>query len=57
MRWVECIRAIQARGVAAILECGPGKVLAGLTKRIDASIPAGAVFDPASINEAKAQLQ
>ena len=57
VRWVECIRAIQARGVAAILECGPGKVLAGLTKRIDASIPAGAVFDPASINEAKAQLQ
>jgi [acyl-carrier-protein] S-malonyltransferase len=57
VRWVECVRAIQARGVAAILECGPGKVLAGLVKRIDGTIPTGAVYDPATLNEARALLQ
>ncbi|HET8749028.1 MAG TPA: ACP S-malonyltransferase [Ramlibacter sp.] len=57
VRWVECVRALNASGAAVILECGPGKVLAGLVKRIDASIPAGAVYDPASLNEAKALLQ
>ncbi len=36
VRWVECVGAIQARGVATVVECGPGKVLAGMIKRIDA---------------------
>ncbi len=57
VRWVECVRALHASGAAAILECGPGKVLAGLMKRIDAGIPAGAVYDPASLAEARALLQ
>lgn len=56
VRWVECIAAIKARGVTTVIECGPGKVLAGMCKRIDAEIVSGAVFDPASLAEAKALL-
>ena len=51
VRWVECIQAIKARGVMAVVECGPGKVLAGLTRRIDAELVSSAVFDPASLQE------
>jgi [acyl-carrier-protein] S-malonyltransferase len=57
VRWVECIRAIQARGITTIVECGPGKVLGGLVKRIDASLASAAVFDPATLNEVKGLLQ
>ena len=55
VRWVECVQAIQRRGVATLVEAGPGKVLAGLCKRIDAEMKAFTVFDPASLNEAKEQ--
>lgn len=56
VRWVECIKAIQQRGAGHVIECGPGKVLMGLNKRIDAAIVSSAVFDPASLAEAKALL-
>ena len=56
VRWSETIRAIRARGVTHIFECGPGKVLAAMVKRIDAEAVSAAVFDPASLLEAKALL-
>ncbi len=56
VRWVECVRAIAARGVTQLVECGPGKVLAGLTKRIDANLQGMAMFDPASLTDVKGQL-
>ena len=54
VRWVEVIQAIRARGISRIFECGPGKVLAGMVKRIEPEAVSGAVFDPASLAEAKA---
>jgi [acyl-carrier-protein] S-malonyltransferase len=53
VRWVECVAAIKARGVGTLIECGPGKVLSGMTKRIDAELVSGAVYDLASLAEAK----
>ena len=43
VRWVECVRAMRGQGVDTLLEAGPGKVLAGLTKRIDKSMTAIAI--------------
>ena len=57
VRWVECVQAIQSRGVNHVIECGPGKVLAGLLRRVDAGLTGAAVFDPASLNEVKGLLQ
>ena len=56
VRWVECVQAIRARGVSTIIECGPGKVLAGMTKRIDGELAGSALYDPASLAEVKALL-
>ena len=57
VRWEETIRAIRRRGVTHVFECGPGKVLAGMVKRIDADAVSAAVFDPASLADAKALLR
>jgi [acyl-carrier-protein] S-malonyltransferase len=53
VRWVECVQAMAKEGVTHVIECGPGKVLAGLTKRIDGNLVGGSIFDPASLEEAR----
>ena len=56
VRWVECVQAIKARGVSCIVECGPGKVLAGLAKRIDPELNGMPLFDPASMAQVKESI-
>lgn len=52
VRWVETFQALKAAGMANVIECGPGKVLAGLGKRIDDSLPMLALVDEASLQAA-----
>ena len=56
VRWVECVQALKARGMTHIVECGPGKVLAGLTRRIDAELTGAALYDSATLTEIKELL-
>lgn len=56
VRWVECVQAIKARGLTTLVECGPGKVLAGMAKRIDPELTGVPLFDPASLAEVKELL-
>jgi [acyl-carrier-protein] S-malonyltransferase len=57
VRWVEIIRAMAAQGVTHVLECGPGKVLAGLVKRIDPQVQGIAAADRASLEQALAAIK
>ncbi len=56
VRWVEVVHALRARGLVHIFECGPGKVLAGMVKRIDGDAVTGTVFNPESLQEVKGML-
>jgi len=56
VRWVECVQAIKARGLTHVVECGPGKVLAGMVKRIDAELVGAALFDPATLADVQGVL-
>jgi len=56
VRWVECMQAIKASGLTYVVECGPGKVLTGMVKRIDAEMTGVALFDPATLEETKGVL-
>ncbi len=56
VRWVECVQAIKARGLLTLVECGPGKVLAGMVKRIDAEMTGAALYDSASLEDLKGVL-
>jgi len=53
VRWVECVQAMGARGLMTLVECGPGKVLAGMTKRINPEMQGMALLDSASLAEVK----
>ena len=57
VRWVECVQALKARGITHVVEAGPGKVLAGLTKRIDAELTGLPLFDPATLAEVMEALK
>lgn len=57
VRWVETIQKMKADGITRVVECGPGKVLAGLTKRIDGDIVGDAIFDPATLEAVLGQLK
>lgn len=57
VRWVETVQKMKADGVTRVVECGPGKVLAGLVKRIDGEIVGDAIFDPASLEAVLGQLK
>jgi len=57
VRWAQTVQSFKARGLEHLVECGPGKVLSGMVKRIDASLGAFAVFDPATLAETQAGLQ
>lgn len=56
VRWVETILALKARGMTHVIECGPGKVLSGMVKRIDGDLVTATVLDPASLVEVKGLL-
>ena len=57
VRWVETIRAMRAEGVTHVIECGPGKALAGMVKRIDRELQTSSLGDRASIEKALQGLQ
>jgi [acyl-carrier-protein] S-malonyltransferase len=55
VRWTECVQALAARGATRVGECGPGKVLAGLVKRIDKSLDARALGTPDEFDAAASE--
>jgi [acyl-carrier-protein] S-malonyltransferase len=57
VRWVESVQAISSKGFGVVIECGPGKILSGMVKRINPEITSGVVFDMASLQDSKIILQ
>lgn len=55
VRWTECVQTLVAGGATHIAECGPGKVLAGLIKRIDKSVEARAIGTPTELDAARSE--
>ncbi len=56
VRWVESVLGMKDMGVTTLVECGPGKVLAGMAKRIDASLTGLPLYDPATLADVKTAL-
>jgi [acyl-carrier-protein] S-malonyltransferase len=57
VRWVETVQKIAADGITKVVECGPGKVLMGLTKRIDANLVGDAIYDQATLDRVLSELK
>lgn len=57
VRWVETVQAFSAQGIQLVAECGPGKVLAGLNKRIVEGLPGAAMADAASLTDTLAKIK
>jgi [acyl-carrier-protein] S-malonyltransferase len=51
VRWVDTVQRLIAEGATSIVECGPGKVLTGLVKRIDRSVPSSCIDSPDALQE------
>ena len=49
----DSVQALRAMGATRLVECGPGKVLTGMTKRIDPELVGVALYDPATLQETK----
>jgi len=56
VRWTEVVAALQARGLGTVIECGPGKVLSGMVKRISPELNTLTLCDPASLAQTKEML-
>ena len=56
VRWVECVQAMANKGVTQVVECGPGKVLAGLAKRIDDRVVGHALVNQEALATIRAAL-
>jgi [acyl-carrier-protein] S-malonyltransferase len=56
VRWVEVVQAMRARGLTHVFECGPGKVLSSIVKRIDSEAVSASIFDPISLNDVKGMV-
>jgi [acyl-carrier-protein] S-malonyltransferase len=57
VRWTQVIQAMSERGITHVIECGPGKVLSGLTRRIVPALNSLSVSDPASLDQALSAVQ
>ena len=56
VKWVASVELMSRRGIAALIECGPGKVLTGLTRRIDKALKGYAIFDFASLESTQQSI-
>jgi [acyl-carrier-protein] S-malonyltransferase len=56
VQWTRCVQAIVAAGVTNVVECGPGKVLSGLNRRIDKSLSSFSLEEPDSLMAARQEL-
>ncbi|MYM26601.1 ACP S-malonyltransferase [Duganella sp. FT135W] len=57
VRWVETVQKMGAEGITKLVECGPGKVLMGLTKRIDGNLVGDAIVDQATLERVLSELK